>query len=172
MRRVSRLGESSVIYGATFGALALGLAVCLAIRINHVISQAMNANQKAIMARRAEIAQTRAALDEEERELVIAERVLARLAGDAPPVAPRVRAARNQADMVLDALQVGKLWQDQGELADTVEIMDGVTIKPTSLQPLLSKLKLAGKIMKADGKFALVERAENEASPATAEEAQ
>lgn len=123
----------------------------------------MNPAIKTIEAREAAIAKERQTLDEEARELAVAKRVLLRLSGDAPSAPPakpaaRVRSARGQADMVTDALLAGPVWQTQDEIADAVEILDRIKLKHSSLQPLLSKMKSAGTVVKSNGKFALIHR--------------
>lgn len=126
----------------------------------------------AIRARRAAIATQRQALDAEEQELAVAERVVARLGatamprpngngrsqGERPPA--ESPAPARQADLVIATLKASASpWvETSADLQTQIKEIHGVEIPKNSLLPLLSRLT-ADKIVARDGpKLALKER--------------
>lgn len=109
-----------------------------------------------IRAKRAELAQQRAALDGLDAELAIAERVLAKLEGDETPAAttpsaapPPPPAGASRRERILEALSGEKVWMTSGEINHAIWKRHGAMIKGSSLYPMLSVLKQEGVIVRA-----------------------
>jgi hypothetical protein len=140
----------------------------------------MNPTLTSIRARRAEITKLRQALDLEDQELAVAERVVSRLEAhtamqnenvdlSVPMVAHSsvsatamlIPAPARQADFVIATLRASEnVWfESSAALEREIAKTHGVIIKPTSLQPLLSNLKKRGAIVREGPRIALAQRA-------------
>jgi len=124
-----------------------------------------------VRARRVELAKLRAAIDDEDKELEVAERALTRLAaskGDlshSQPEPARLpglpgRPPATHKELVTAVLRVSpEPWlSSPAELRAEIERTHGVNIKPTSFQPLISDLKKKGVVVRDRQRIALAER--------------
>src|SRR5262249_3688589 len=103
-----------------------------------------------IRARRAEIAKARKALDQEEAELMAAERTIVRLTGGASKGANGAATSKpTQKEMVIGALKAGPVESIRALQAEIARIY-GIEVKLTSLQPLVSFM--TGKELVRDGR--------------------
>jgi hypothetical protein len=122
--------------------------------------------------RRAKIASEIARLDalkQEDQELEIAERVLARMAGQSapeprnPPLVMSFAAGagrtRKIADLVIDYLGASReLWLTANEIRDGLSAIRGAEIPMSTISPTLSNLKANGIVSRDGLKVALTER--------------
>lgn len=127
----------------------------------------MSSLQK-IRDKRAELALQRAALERQDAELAIAEKVLAEMEGvkaspspqqpfefDAPPQ-PSVHPSRRE--LVMEALGGEKVWMTSAEINKEVFRRHRFLIKTSSLYPMLTVLKNEGVIVRDGDRMALKSR--------------
>lgn len=125
-------------------------------------------NLDTIRERRAAIAAQRTSLDREDAELAVAERVLARMAGEEPaPVNAmtslvRPRDALSRRDKVLDVLSGEAVWMNSREINAAIFKKHGAFIKGSSFFPMLTTLKNEGVILREGDKMALKSRVDKE----------
>ena len=125
----------------------------------------------AIRERRAAIADQRASLDREDAELVVAERVLARMAGEEPAPVNAFVATRRKAmsmsrrELVMEAMTDGPMWQTSKDINFAIARKHGFHIKSTSFFPMLTALKNEGVILRDGDKMALKSRLDGEGGP-------
>ena len=67
--------------------------------------------------------------------------------------------------MVTTAMSAERLWWDQAAIAEAVLANEGVLLKHSSLQPLMSKMKAAGDVVRGAEGYALASRLENQKAP-------
>jgi len=118
--------------------------------------------------RRASIARMRKVLDEEDHDLAITERTLARLQAAktaAKPTGngagrPKASGDLTQTDMIVGALRgSANTWlSSSSELHGLIEAIHGVSINKNSFYPLLHDLDERGIIVRENGRIALAER--------------
>lgn len=119
-----------------------------------------------VRARRANIAQLRAALDKEDAELATVERVLLRLSGEAPAATSQreplgVRIVRGNKALVTRVLEdVPHPWMTADEIKNEIERTTGNVIGKTTLFPLLTAMKNEGLIVRDNRRVALPRRLE------------
>jgi hypothetical protein len=127
----------------------------------------MNPTLATIRARRAEIAKLRQALDAEEVELEVAERVIARLEAARPtstgaqPAKSGTGVPATQAELVKAVLRTSAdpWFSSSTAIGEEIARTHGVEINPNSLQPLLWNMKKEGIIIRdANNRIALTER--------------
>lgn len=120
-----------------------------------------NPTLKDVQARRADVARQRRILEAEDQDLAVAERILLQLAslksGDALQEHTKTQ-RKGQKWAVFDVLGQGELLQDQETIREAALRLHGIEIKLTSLQPLISKLKTEGSLVRKGNKFALASR--------------
>lgn len=120
---------------------------------------------------RADLARQRAALEKQDAELAIAEKVMTQIEGsDTPtlpglvpfpaPPAPPPTAGGSRRERVLEALSGEKVWMTSAEVNQEIARRYGALMKGTSLYPLLSLLKKERVIVRAGDKIAIKRRAE------------
>ncbi|GLK49281.1 hypothetical protein GCM10017620_22540 [Brevundimonas intermedia] len=133
--------------------------------------------------KRAHLARQRAAIDLQDAELEVAEKVLVRLEAERPegktfelqPVqpgkndeprdtfafdVPPIRLSRRE--LVLEALKGEKIWMTSAEINEEIAKRHGAQIKPTSFYPMLSNLKNEAVIKREGDRMALASRIEGE----------
>lgn len=131
-----------------------------------------------VRARRAEIDRQRAALDTEDQELAVAERVAERLEPFVRAGAPNAEtgstvtnavlaagAPKTQPELVISTLKAsaGPWFESSNALHDEIQRIHGVDIKSGSLLPVLTNLKNEGIILREGPRIALAERVANNA---------
>lgn len=115
---------------------------------------------------RADLARQRAALDKQDAELAIAEKVLSEIEGSDAPPAPAQNAMLNmmaahglsRRDRVVEALSGKLLWMTSAEINDAIAKRQGARIKNTSFYPMLTVLKNEGVVVRDGDKMALKSR--------------
>lgn len=124
-----------------------------------------------IKERRAELAKMREAIDAEERELSIAERVLVRLHRHAPaplPAVPTIEQAASKLQnrststesLIERALrECATVWYTSAEVRVDVSRLKGKDVPMTTIGPTLTAMKRNGTIVRDGNKVALAERA-------------
>lgn len=120
-----------------------------------------NPTLKDVQARRADVARQRRILESEDQDLAVAERILLQLANSKVSdvsQSPVRTQGKGQKWAVLDALEQGELFQDQEAVREAASRLHGIEIKITSLQPLISKLKTDGLLVRQGNKLALASR--------------
>lgn len=121
-----------------------------------------------IRAKRAELARQRAALEKQDAELAIAERVLAEMEGvkaSSPQQTFEIvlsAPSGSRRERVLEALGGDKIWMTSAEINNAIAKRHGVLIKGTSLYPMLTNLKKEGVIIRQGDRMALKGRLEKE----------
>jgi hypothetical protein len=118
-----------------------------------------------IRARRAEIAQLMEALEQEDDELEMAEKVVARLEANpktngSAVTTTKANGALTQRDMIVGILRTrDNPWVESSKTLHTeIHKLYGVKITPGSFLPMLSYLKKKDVIVRAGPKIALAER--------------
>lgn len=112
---------------------------------------------------RADLARQRAALDKQDADLAVAERVLAKLEGSEPPPQQPFEfsppgAALSRRDRVVEALSGQKLWMTSAEINQAIANRHGALIKTTSFYPMISLLTKEGVLVRDEDKLALKRR--------------
>ena len=121
---------------------------------------------KRILARRIEIAETRRALDAEDAELAVAERVLRKLSGEQPAVAPRIRIRSRSPDgiptnykNVLNGIRSqGGTEAERSQVLEYVNQRREVELSDASFAARISKMVRDGYITREGSKLCIVEK--------------
>lgn len=141
----------------------------------------MNDVVSVIRARRAEIAAAIAELQDEERDLSVAEQVLTRLKGEEAPRLSSARASANEArprsaqpksqrGMVEEILRLSsKAWLKSDEIVSEAHRLWGARVPELSLRPLLTTMKRQHIIVRDGHRIALRERVGGEGAAARLE---
>lgn len=110
--------------------------------------------------KRADLARQRAALERQDAELAIAEKVMAEIEGDETPAQPALPAgsaptalsklvATSRRTRILEALSGEKVFMTSAEINEAIAKRYGAPIKGSSLYPMLSLLKQEKVIVRA-----------------------
>lgn len=118
-----------------------------------------------IREKRAEIARQRAALEKQDAELAVAERVLAEFEGIVVPPTPQIGfefgsppPATSRRERVVEALSGSKLWMTSAEINQAIAERYGALIKATSFYPMISLLTKERVLVRKKDKLALQSR--------------